>query len=474
MDVLLVNPPRINELIGNNPSIMEEERGFNPPLGLLYLAGFIEKKSCHRVQIIDAQVEDYDYAGLEAAFNESDAQVVGITTMTLTMRDVIKTIHTLKKSRLKNAKIVLGGPHVQLYPEESIRIEGVDFLICGEGEHSFCKLLDALENDSDLSIIPGVVYRTSGQIVQVPVEELLMNLDELPFPARHLLPYKKYNSLLSKGGVVTTIFTSRGCPFQCTYCDRPHFGKTFRARSARNVVDELKECYEMGIKEFLFYDDTFTVDKNRAIDICNLIVEEKLDISFDIRARVDTINDSVLKALKKAGCCGINYGIEAGTEKILKILNKKVDLQTIRSAVKQTKENNIPVLAYLMIGCPSETLEDIEQTFKLTAELDPDYMHLAILSPFPGTEIYKSGLESGLFKSDVWRTFAKDPMNSFVVPHWGENFTRAELLNILNRGYRSFYLRPGYILKRLRALSSWKEFVRKAKAGLKVFFLRSR
>lgn len=246
MNVLLINPPRENEIIGNNPSIIEEERGFNPPLGLLYVAGYLEKYSEHNVSVIDCQVEKINYNSLPARISAILPDVVGITTMTMTMVDVIKTIKIVKAVS-PNIMLVLGGAHVHLFPEETIHLESVDYLVTGEGEETFKELLDRIEDKSEIEKIPGLVFKNNGDIVNTGLRPPIKELDKIPFPARHLLPYQKYTSLLSKGGVVTTVLTSRGCPFKCSFCDRPHLGKGFRARSAMNVVDEIEACTQMGI-----------------------------------------------------------------------------------------------------------------------------------------------------------------------------------------------------------------------------------
>ncbi|MFH0911029.1 MAG: radical SAM protein [Planctomycetota bacterium] len=472
MKVLLINPPRENEIIGNNPVIIEEERGHNPPLGLLSLAGYLEAHSDHRVEVIDSQVEELSYEALEERIRAAAPDAVGLTAMTMTLVDVLRTARLVKKAR-PGALVVLGGPHVHLFPEETIAFPEVDFLVRGEGEEAFPELLEYAGDKRRLREVKGLVFKDGERTVITDARPAIEDLDRLPFPARRLVPYQRYSSLLAKGDCVTTVFTSRGCPYRCAFCARPHLGKRFRARSPRNVVDELEECKRMGIDEFLVYDDTFTVDRERVIDICAEIVRRRLDIGFDIRARVDTISDAMLAALKRAGCRGIHYGVEAGTAKILQVLKKGITIEQAAEVFRLTKRRGIPVLAYFMIGNPTETREDIEETFRVARRLAPDYVHMTILTPFPGTEIYARGLESGVLPSDVWRAFAKNPDASFDPPHWGERFTRGELNELLVEGYRRFYLRPSYILRRLVRLRSFSEFKRKARAGLKVLGMRA-
>lgn len=364
MKVLLINPPRENEIIGNNPAIIEEARGFNPPLGLLCIAGYLERQSNHDVSVIDAQVDQLDYPALKSKIAEKTPDVVGLTAMTMTLIDVIKTVN-LAKEVSGNIKIVLGGPHVFLFPYETASLRNVDYAVLGEGEETFKELLDNLNNREKLKEIPGLVFKDNEAVVNTGMRPFMKNLDGLPFPARHLVPYEKYSSLLAKRSPVTTILTSRGCPFQCSFCARPHLGKMFRAQSPGRVLDELEECVRMGIRDFLFYDDTFTVNRKRVLDICRGVVDRKLDIGWDIRARVDTIDEEMIKHLKMANCGGIHYGVEAGTEKVLKILNKGITLDKVSKTFELTKKYKIPILAYFMLGNPTETREDICETFRV-------------------------------------------------------------------------------------------------------------
>jgi len=225
----------------------------------------------------------------------------------------------------------------------------------------------------------------------------------------------------------------------------------------------------MGIKEIFLYDDTFSINKQRAIDICNEILRRNLKIIWDIRARVDTVDEKILKKLKLAGCERIHYGVEAGTQEILNILRKGITLQQVQKAFQWTRKVGITTLAYFMIGNPTESREQILETIKFALRIKPDYAHIALTTPFPATELYRRGLERKILRHDYWKEFAERPRMDFVPELWEENLTGQELIRLLRSAYTKFYMRPGYILKRIHKVKSWLEFKRKAKAGLKLF-----
>lgn len=471
MKVLLINPPSENEIVSCNPKFLNQERGHNPPLGILYLAAYLEKFSDFEVRILDCQVEEVKYDQLSQIIKGINPEVVGVTAMTLTLIDVMKVVKIVKEVNA-NIKIVLGGAHPHIYPEETISLPGVDYVILGEGEISFFELLKCLtEKDyKKLYQVKGLVFKDNGNIINNGQGEAIINLDELPFPARSLTPYKKYYSIIAKKNPITTMFTSRGCPYRCTFCDRPNMGKFFRARSFKNVVDEMEECKNMGINEILVYDDTFTVNRPRVIDICREIQKRKLEIFWDIRARVDNINEEVLRELKKANCQRIHYGVEAGTEKILKVLNKGITLKQVETAFRLTRKIGIQTLAYFIIGSPGETKEDILETMNFVKKLNPDFVQFTLLTPFPATPIYADALRRGILKYDYWQKFAENPTSDFKTKYWEENFNEQELISILNLVYKNFYFRPNFMLKEIFRTRSLSELKRKLKAGLKVLF----
>ncbi len=393
--------------------------------------------------------------------------------MTFTLIDVYKTVKLIKKI-MPMAKIILGGTHIHLFPYETINLEGVDFALIGESEFSFVEFLKNLNNPSYYHKIPGLIYKDDeGKTIKnnfIPIN----NLDEIPFPDRSLVNIKQYNSLLSNSSISSTIINSRGCSFKCAFCNRPFSPITshFRFRSAGNIIDEIYKCLELGIKDFLFYDDTFTSNKKTVLDLCEKIIKRKIEIRWDIRTRVDTVNEEMLKSLKKAGCIAIHYGVEAGNNRILNVIKKGVTIEKVKEVFKMTKNVGIETLAYFMIGLPQEDLRDIQDTFDLTKELKPDYAHFTIFSPYPRTELYHMGLEKGVIKKDIWRQFAENPTEKFKIPVWEENFTKEQLYKMIVKFYKSFYLKPSYIFSRIKKVKSKEEFIKKAKAGLSLFFMR--
>lgn len=450
----------------NLPSFVEEERGIYPPLGLMYIASYVNKNTKHKAEILDMPAEEIDYKNLKNELKKREPDVVGIQATTFTLLDSIK-VAKIVKSFNENIPIVFGGPHPTIYPEETVNLPFVDFVVLNEGELSFSELLDSIKNKNKLKRVKGIAYKKNDEIIITDKREFIKNLDELPFPDRKLVPYKKYYSLIAKKTPITTMITSRGCPYKCIFCDRPHLGKIFRARSAKNVVDEMEECIEMGIKEIFIYDDTFTIDKKRVIKICEEILKRNLEITWDIRARVDTVNLEILTLLKKAGCERIHYGIESGDQYILNVLRKGITLTQIEKVFKLTKKVGITTLAYFMIGNPNENFKQIMKSINLAKKLDPDYVHFSITIPFPNTDLYKLGLSKGIF-FDFWKRFAENPSKNFTPEVWCENFTKEELSKLLKKAYKSFYLRPRYIIKTILKTRSFEELKRKLNAGVKI------
>lgn len=448
MNVLLINPPNENELIANDPVIVKDQQGILPPLGILYIAAYLKRTGRYNVSVMDCQATKMGYDEMTVKIHELNPDVVGMSVMTFTLIDTFKTVKAIRIA--SDAKIVLGGSHPTIYPEETLKAFEPDYVVCGEGELIFDELLQAIPSDKK-------IWKQ---------KTFIESLDDLPFPARELTDISKYYSVLAKSNPTTTMFSSRGCPFQCSYCDRPALGKRFRAMSAKRTVDEMEHCSDLGIKEIFFYDDTFTINKMRVLEICLLIKQRALKIAWDVRSRVDTIDEEMIKVMKEAGCVRIHFGVESSQEHVLKALNKGIHRQQVEEAFRLCKKYGVKCLAYFMIGNPFETLYDICQTIKLAKNLNPDYMHCTILIPFPATKLYEKALTLGIIPKDVWREYSLHPTTDFKPPMWGSFYSRSQLQGILQSFYKSFYLKPSRIFEMVMEIRNFKQFVRYLKAGL--------
>ncbi|MAG15808.1 hypothetical protein CMO88_01990 [Candidatus Woesearchaeota archaeon] len=469
MKILFINPPLKNLILAETPKFVTEDRGYNPPMGLIWIATCVNKNSNHTAAVLDSQVEEMNYEQIKQYIQREKPDVVGIAAITFTLLDSLYCAKIVKEVN-KDIKIVFGGPHATLFPMETMGHDVVDYIIAGEGELTFPALLDALEKGSDLSKVGGLYYRAEGKIKYGMPGAVIENLDELPIPDRTLTDYKKYSSVLAHANPLTTAVTSRGCPYRCTFCDRPQMGgKSYRSRSAKLVVDELEECQKLGIKEVMFYDDTFTMLMPRAEEICKEIINRKIDIAWDCRTRVDRVTPELVSLMKKSGCKRINFGVESGTEKGLVAIKKNVSLQNVSDAFKLCRNGGMETLAYFMIGLPGETKEEMHETIKFAKKLKPNFLHFTVLTPFPETQIWTDMITRKDFRAvNAWREYAKNPTEAFDPPTANEYLNKEELFEMCNLGYRTFYFRPKYIMKELVRVRSFGEFWRKTKAGMKV------
>jgi radical SAM superfamily enzyme YgiQ (UPF0313 family) len=450
--------------------VVDEVTGLYPPLGLLYVAGAIERCGRHGVGVVDAVAEGLDAAGVQRRVRQMRPDVVGIQALTFTLVDALEAAEAAKRAA-PAARVVMGGPHANLFPEETLAFPAVDFLLLGEGESNIAGFLDEAQEGGPTAGVPGIVLRgqDGGGAAFGPPNPLIEDLDALPMPARHLLDNARYASVLGKGKRLTTIMSSRGCPARCVFCDRPHLGKRFRARSAESVAEEMERCLrDLGVDEFFFYDDTFTIDGRRVFAVCEEVRRRGLKVSWDIRARVSSVDREMLRALRDAGCARIHFGIESGNERVLKTIRKGVDLEGARQVFAWCRELGIESLAYFMFGFPGEGPAEAEDTVRYALSLRCDYVHVAATTPFPGTELYRMGMESGLYRGDPWREFARRPSPDFVPPLWEESLSRDQLSGFVRRLYRGFYGRPGYVLRQAMRVRSVPELRRKARAGARL------
>jgi anaerobic magnesium-protoporphyrin IX monomethyl ester cyclase len=451
MDILLVNPP---------PRQIQREDIIVPPLGLAYIASLLET-SGHRVEIIDAFALQQTWEIFETGIKDRTPDIIGLSGMTPVIDNTIRAAGICRKYC---RYLVAGGPHVTVFVQKIFQqIPELDFAVYGEGEYTFLELANALEKGADLSGIKGLATREG---VNQP-RELSKTLDAMPFPAKHLLPTDCYRYPFAKNGRVTTMFTSRGCPYHCKFCDKSVFGSIWRLRSAKNVVDEIEEIVnEYKIHYIVIYDDLFTVNKGRVIEICKDILQRDLNVKWKCEGRVDLVDEDALKWMKKAGCSMIAYGVESGNQKSLDYLNKKITIQQIEQAFEMTRRAGIKTMSYFILGIPVETFDEALHTIDFAKKIKTDFAQFSILSPFPGTELYDEAVSKGLYRE----ISAQNPMDKdlkrpvIISENWSEN----QLKEIVKIAHRRFYLTPGYVARKLTEIRNFKQLISTAKLGLKV------
>jgi len=454
MKICLINSPNTYELVGNDPVIIKDQQGVYPPLGILYMAAYLKNTGKYDVSVIDAQADDLTHEQVAEQVAQIAPDITGLTAMTFTLVDVKLVVKEIRRRGIRT-HIVIGGPHTAIFPDECFEPDGLnaDYVVVGEGE----KTLDRLAEDIYLGKAKERIYRQ---------QDFIQDLNELPFPARELTHIDKYYSVLSQDTPTTTAFSSRGCPFSCAYCDRPALGKGFRAMSATRVADEMEDCVKKGIKEIFFYDDTFSVSMKRVMEICAEIKRRNIKIKWDVRTRVNVVNDDLLKAMKEAGCERIHFGVETANPRVVKELQKGTTNLQVEKAFDMCKKHGIKTLAYFMMGNPTETLEDVKETLALSRRIKPDFMQMTILSPFPATQIYLRALQEGVIEGDPWRDYARRINDDFRPPLWDSIYTRNELEKNLRWFYGKFYLTPEFVVNRVKEVRNFGQFKRYASAGI--------
>jgi radical SAM superfamily enzyme YgiQ (UPF0313 family) len=439
LKVALVNPPTTATLETISKLGLKA-----PPLGLAYIAATLEREGVD-VTIIDATVSDMSHQGLGEVLQKTHPDVIGVTSTTPTIYDAMKTV-MIAKENCPDSVTVMGGCHITFTPVETMAgCPHLDVGVIGEGEATMPDLLKAVEGKKPLSEVDGIVYRRGEEIIRNRPRRLIENLDEIPFPARHLLPLSRY-TVLGERTPLGNIITSRGCPFQCIFCSSSQFyGRRFRARSPENVVDEMEELVtRYGIRSIEIVDDTFTADKKRAERIAEEIIHRGLDIYWTCGSRADLITRDLLHLFKKAGCVLFYLGVESGSERVLKALKKGITLEQVRTAIKWAKEAGVEILGSFIIGTPGETKEDVMKTIEFARASGIDFAQFTAMTPYPGTEIYEMARRDGLLITDDWSRFTT------MKPVIRTKELSAEDIRVsVSLAYRRFYLRGSFILRQL-------------------------
>lgn len=422
-----------------------------PPTGVMSLAAYLRENDVP-VKILDTNlIKTEEELKDEIKKNEND--IMGISCMTPFLENSLNIVGYVKEIMPKTP-VILGGPHPTVLPRETLKIRGVDYIVIGEGEITLLELIKTIEKGRSLAKVKGIGYKEGGKIKITEPRPPIENLDELPMPARDLLPTFDY--YCERFGIdyfteppATTMFTSRGCPFNCNFCQptvHNLFGRKTRFRSPEKVVEEiifLKKKY--GINKIYFQDDTFTLDKQRVHNICRLIKENDLHLRWAINSRVNTVNRELIFAMKKAGCENISFGVESCSQKILNNMNKGTIVEQEIDAFRWCNEAKMFTVCNLMLGYPGETMETMNETRIGIRTLRPDRIDLHITFPEPGTVLYEQVVKSCIFKKD-YMDYAKYSRHAHKCP-LKLDVTDKQIVDMEKQIYKEFRnLKRSYIL----------------------------
>jgi anaerobic magnesium-protoporphyrin IX monomethyl ester cyclase len=416
-----------------------------PPLGLSYVAASLEKAG-FQVEMLDNYMLKKSIEEVKQLVQELNTEIVGITCGSATYRRCLETAAAVKET-LPSCAVIVGGWHAAYMPDSLLQQPDVDYVVMGEGERAMVELTRHIlrgEDGKDLADIAGVGYRQNGSFTK-NTPQFISNMDEIPFPARHLLPMKLYDRTIeflnAKPADVMSI--ARGCPFSCAFCEtKKLWGNTCRTFSPARVLNEVRHMVEkFGTRGIYFINDNFTIKKKQTEELCTLLKNSGLNLEWVCDTRVDLVNRELLEKMKDAGCKAIWFGVESGSQRILKRINRTITLEQTENAFRLCKQVGIKVACSFMLGFPDETLEDLEATRKFADKLDPDWCQFNVFIAYPDSSLYQELLQTGSY----------DRLDEFLLTVKTKDFDYRSLMAIQRRFFREHNGAPKRVLRRIRS-----------------------
>lgn len=470
-DILLINPPlsrsaRYGEFAGVGNEL--------PNLGLLYLAAYMRRQGA-TVAVVDAPALAMDVSGVVETIRKSSPRIVGFTAVTMALSSAVACAVAAKKE-FPQTPIVLGGPHITALPIQTMNEHpGIDFGVFGEGEQTFWELYCAIEKGHESGGINGLIFRQGEKVVQNPPRPLITDLDSLPIPAWDLLPDLAETYRPSPQSTFrlpsTILFTTRGCPYRCTFCDRAVFGNRVRSHSAGRVVEIMNHLHDTyGIVDFAFHDESFIYNEKRLVEICTLLIDQKRPFSWYCQGRVDQkISDETLALMKRAGCRQLQFGVESANDSILQTMGKGITVNQVSEALAQAHNAGISNKAFFIVGLFGESEKTLANTERFILEAPLDDILINFFTPFPGCEAYDQVEQYGKLSGGF------DEMTEYRVAFIPDGLDAKRLVEARARMYRRFYLRPRIVknyMKRLGEPSTRGSLVRSAFSALRSLLFR--
>ena len=436
-DLFLIYPPWA--ALGRDTYL----QNFLPPLGILTIAAYAESKG-YSAHIFDIHGERADDLELRRRLRLTRPRFIGISVLT-NMCVPAHKIAKICKEEMPDCTLVVGGVHAEAMPEQMLKNSSIDCVVRGDGENGMISIMQ----EKDFKNVAGVSYFDNGKIVHNPAAKVQMDLDIYPQPAYHLVDFANYFPPVGtyrKFPAINMLMT-RGCPGKCTFCNSAM--TTLRASSPRRIVDQIKNLYHnYGIRQIMFYDDTFTVLKKVCLEFCELLEKEKLDLSYVAYVRGDCFSQELAAAMKRSGCHQVLMGIETGSAEIAKKIGKPIQKERYKESVRIAHENGLEIRGSFIVGNLGETRETMEETLKFAIDLDIDFMQLNISTPYPGTALYQELVAKGMLRHKDWNAYGQEE-----IVYDQLNITDQEIHKFITYAYRKFYLRPMPILRLLKRIT---------------------
>jgi len=446
--VVLVIPPFSGAPTGGGEKIKHGKLRPLPPLGLGYLAAELEAHG-HEVSLVDSQARQFTINQAVGAILAKQPNVVGLSSFTV-FEKIVYAMAAELKARDPKITVIIGGPHATSFHETILEeCPHTDFVVPGEAEIPLAQLVDALQNETSYADIPGVIYRNAdGSAHVTPPAEPLRNLDQIRHPNRHIFEDHVYIPLpnQSRRSPATTVIASRGCPWaKCRFCYQGgKYASPYRRRSPENLIEELRYLVnKLGFREVIFWDDNFCVSEKWINTFCDLLDKERLDLTWTVQGRVNTVTRSMLQRIAASGCYNVFFGFEFGCQELLDLIKKGITLEQSRQAVNWANEAGLEIRGAFMLGLPTETPEMAQKTIKFACELDLDYLLFMPYHVQRGTALEEIALREGGFyeyEEFDWHAPSYVP-NAYTSPE--------ELAAMIRLAYTRYYLRPRYIARAL-------------------------
>jgi anaerobic magnesium-protoporphyrin IX monomethyl ester cyclase len=414
-----------------------------PPIGLMYVAAALEKAG-FKVQMLDNYLMKKSNEEIKQLITQINPGIVGITCGSATYPRCVETSKAIKQVK-PDCKIVVGGWHASYMPDSLLANPEIDYVVMGEGERAIAELATAITygNEKSAASISGVAVKRNGENIKNP-PKYIENMDEIPYPARHLLPLELYDRTIeyldAKPADVMSI--SRGCVYNCGFCEtRKLWGNICRGFSPQRVIGEIQDLQNRyGTKGIYFINDNFTLRKKETAELCNLMLENKLDLEWVCDTRVDLVNNELLSLMRKAGCKTIWFGVESASQKILQRIGRNTSPQEVETAFKLCRKNGIKTACSFMLGLPDETLKDMEDSLKFAKKLNPDWCQFNTFIAYPDSRLYNELLDKGNYVK----------LDEFLLSVKTDEFDYDSLMMVQRRFFKEFHMTPKQILKRIR------------------------